>query len=98
GEHVAGFDVQVEGEFVAAPWPRGLAGDEGGDELPSGGWLGRAGRGGRGAGAAGSSAQMPAAVMSWSRAASMAVVKLARSGLAPGRVWMASVIAMRSSW
>jgi len=42
--------------------------------------------------------QMPAAAVSWSRAASRAVVKLARSGLVPGRVSTAVTMAMRSSW
>src|SRR5712692_4008378 len=34
GEHVTGFDVQLEGELVAAPCPRGLAGHDGGDQPP----------------------------------------------------------------
>ena len=38
------------------------------------------------------------AAVSWSRAASRAVVKLARSGLVPGWVSMAVTMAMRSSW
>ena len=36
--------------------------------------------------------------VSWSRAASRAVVKLARSGSVPGRVSTAVTMAMRSSW
>ena len=47
---------------------------------------------------AGPSGQMPAAAVSWSRAASRAVVKLARSGSVPGRASMAVTMAMRSSW
>src|SRR5262249_51359034 len=47
---------------------------------------------------AGPSGQTPAAGVSWSRAASIAVVKLARSGSVPGRVSMAVTIAVRSSW
>jgi hypothetical protein len=50
---------------------------------------------GRSAGPAG---QMPRAAVSSSRAASRAVVKLARSGLVPGRVSTAVTMAMRSSW
>src|ERR1022692_2821570 len=45
GEHVAGLDVELQGEFVAVPWPRGLAGHDGGDELPRGGWRGCSGCG-----------------------------------------------------
>ena len=47
---------------------------------------------------AGPSGQSPAAAVSWSLAASIAVVKLARSGSVPGRVSMAVTMAMRSSW
>src|ERR1022692_4977048 len=54
GEHVAGLDAELQGKFVAAPWPGGLAVHDGGDELPPGGWLERAGRGGRVAAAPGS--------------------------------------------
>jgi hypothetical protein len=46
----------------------------------------------------GPSGQMLRAAVSWSRAASMAVVKLARSGSVPGRVSTASTMAIRSSW
>ena len=48
-----------------------------------------------GCGAAG---VMPGAAVSWSMAVWTAVVKLARSGSVPGRVAVASVMAMRSSW
>ena len=44
------------------------------------------------------SGQIPPAAVSWSRAASRAVVKLARSGSVPGRVSTAVTMAMRSSW
>jgi len=47
---------------------------------------------------AGPSGQIPAAAVSWSLAASIAVVKLARSGSVPGRVSTAVTIAIRSSW
>ena len=40
----------------------------------------------------------PAARMTWSRAAFRAIVKLARSGSAPGTVPAASAIAVRSAW
>src|ERR1019366_3862329 len=45
GEHAAGFDLQQHGEFVAAPVSGGLAGDDGGDELATGGRLRRPGLG-----------------------------------------------------
>jgi hypothetical protein len=164
GEHVPGFDVQQDGEFMAAPVARGLAGDDRGDPFPAGGRPGQAGwhgpvaagpaglkvhgrgadgdvdRGdgggagraavvavevpgggafdlralyrGRRAGSkvartarpiapgrpAGPSGQTPWAAVSWSLAASSAVVKLARSGSVPGRVSTASTMVMRSSW
>ena len=47
---------------------------------------------------AGLSGQIPAAAVSWSLAASIAVVKLARSGSVPGRVSTAVTMAIRSSW
>jgi hypothetical protein len=41
---------------------------------------------------------IPSALMSWSRAACRAVVKLARSGLVSGRDSTAVTMAIRSSW
>ena len=41
---------------------------------------------------------MPRAVMTCSRAASSAAVKLARSGSVPGTDPVAAVMAMRSAW
>ena len=43
-------------------------------------------------------ARTPAARMTWSRAALRAIVKLARSGSAPGWVAAASAMAARSAW
>src|SRR5260370_27721087 len=45
GEHVAGFDAEEDGEFVAAPVTRGMAGDDRSDPLPASGRHGRAGTG-----------------------------------------------------
>ena len=163
GEHVPGFDVEQDGQVVATPLARGLAGDDRGDPLPAGrrarrpgcaavvvgpaglevhrrgadGDVDRGDGGGAGraavvavevpgggafdlAGAvarrragssvastarpiapgrsAGPSGQTPAAAVSWSLAASIAVVKLARSGSVPGRVSTAVTMAIRSSW
>ena len=44
------------------------------------------------------SAMMPAAWTIWSRAVFRAMVKLARSGSVPGRLSVASIIAVRSVW
>ena len=163
GEHVPGFDAEEDGEVVAAPVARRLAGDDGGDPLPAGGrpggrgmvrsrrvrpglrstggvlmamsiavmaagWAGRPSsrlryrevahltfralnrrrRAGSSVAStarpitpgrsAGPSGQIPAAAVSWSLAASIAVVKLARSGSVPGRVSIAVTMAIRSSW
>src|SRR6267142_2811320 len=53
GEHVPGLDAEEDGQVVAAPVARGLAGDDGGDPLLAGGRPGRTGDGAVAAGPAG---------------------------------------------
>jgi hypothetical protein len=85
---VVAVQVPGGGAFdLAGAAPRAAGGQQGGQNSPADG-AGQVGR---------ASGQMPRAAVSSSRAASIAVVKLAWSGSVPGQVSTAETMAMRSS-